>query len=86
MGVVSHDISVLAGAWLSLVGIYHEVLGAPVGNRHIHEGPLQTGRETGSTAATQSRIFNLLLDPFGSLLYYLELKDVKSDFIGFDEF
>ena len=51
--VVAHDLSVLAGSWLALVGVDDEVLG-PAVVRLVHEAPLHTGGEAGTAAAAET--------------------------------
>ena len=65
--IVTHDIAIFASARLALIGIDNKVFWAAIGDGHIHEGPLQTSREAGATASSEARVFDLLLDPFGSL-------------------
>ena len=67
MGVVAHDLPVLAGAGLALVGVDHEVLGPPV-VRLVHEAPLETRREPGAASATQPAGLDLVHDPLVALL------------------
>ena len=51
--VVAHDLSVLAGAGLALVGVDDEVLG-PAVVRLVHEAPLHARGEAGAAAATET--------------------------------
>merc|ERR1719295_1994712 len=70
VGVVSHNLSVLASARLSLVGVDDQVLG-PAVVRLVHEGPLHAGGKSGAAAAPQARNFDLVDDPVGSLQHDL---------------
>ena len=60
MRVVAHDLAVLAGAGLGLVGIDHEVM-RPV---HLlgHERPFQSGRKTGAATAALTRRLHFVDD------------------------
>ncbi len=51
MRIVAHDLAVFTGAWLGLVGVDHEIM-RPLADLLGHERPLQSGRETGTAAAT----------------------------------
>ena len=62
-----HDLPVLAGAGLRLVGVDDEVVRAPV--RLLgHERPLEAGREAGAAAAAQARLLHLVDDPVAAHL------------------
>ena len=65
--IVSHDFSVLAGAWLALVGVYDQILWSTVG-RLVHEAPLEAAGEAGAAATSQTRHFDLVDYPVGALL------------------
>ena len=65
--IVTHDVTVLAGAGLELVGIDDEVIGPPVGLGR-HERPFQTGREAGAATTAQARFLHLLDDRLVPLL------------------
>ncbi len=52
MRIVPHDLAVLAGAGLGLVGIDHEIVRAAVGLLG-HERPFQPGRKAGAAAPAQ---------------------------------
>ena len=54
--IVAHDLAILAGAGLRLVGIDHEVAGT--GIVLGHEGPLEAGRKSRPAAAAQARILD----------------------------
>src|SRR5271155_1874207 len=59
--VVADDVPVLAGAWLTLIGI-----DAKIGRTVAllwHERPLEAGREPGAAAPAQSGFLDLLDDP-----------------------
>ncbi len=63
---MAHDLPVLAGARLALVGIDHQVLG-PAVRRLRHEGPLQAGGKAGAAAASQATGLDLVDDPLAAL-------------------
>merc|ERR1712045_248925 len=67
--IVSHNLPVLASSGLSLV-IDDQILGSPV-TRLVHEGPLHTGGESGTTTASQSGGLDLIDDPVSALLHDL---------------
>ena len=56
----AHDLAVLEGAGLRLVGVADEVVRLAVVLRH--EGPLEAGREAGAAAPAQARLLDLLDD------------------------
>ncbi|GMT31566.1 hypothetical protein PFISCL1PPCAC_22863, partial [Pristionchus fissidentatus] len=60
--VVSHDLAILARSRLSLVSVNYEVLRTAIEGL-LHESPLHSGRETGSSATAQSRGGHLLQNP-----------------------
>ena len=62
MRVVPHDVPVLTGAGLRLVGIDHEIM-RPAVRLLGHERPLQPGRESGAAAPAQAGILHLADDP-----------------------
>src|SRR3990167_1728156 len=62
MRIVTHDVAILAGAGLGFVGVDDEIM-RPVFDLFRHEGPFESGRESGAAAAAQARILNLLDDP-----------------------
>jgi hypothetical protein len=66
MRIVAHDLAVLAGAGLGFVGVDDEIMRA-LAHFLRHEGPFETGRETGAAAAAQARILHLLDDPVAPL-------------------
>src|SRR6202035_4855744 len=68
MRIVPHDLAVLAGAGLGLVGIDHEVAGPAVGRFLRHERPFQPGRETRPAAAAKARGLHLIDDPVAALV------------------
>ena len=61
MRIVPHDLAVLAGAGLGLVGVDHEIM-RPVADRLRHERPFHAGREAGAAAAAQARGLDLVDD------------------------
>src|SRR5262249_42210642 len=67
MRVVPHDLAVLAGAGLRLVGIDHEIVWAAVGLLG-HERPFESGREARAAAAAQAGRLHLVDDPVATLL------------------
>src|SRR5215467_9616586 len=67
MRIVPHDLAVLAGTGLGLIGVDREIMRAAVGLLG-HERPFQAGRKTGSAAATQPRSLHLIDDPIAALL------------------
>ena len=64
--VLSHDLPILAGAGLGLVGVDDKEGGPTVGLLG-HEGPLEAGGEAGAAAAAEAGVLDLLDDPVGSL-------------------
>src|SRR5262249_51558280 len=67
MRVVAHDLPVLAGAGLRLVGIDHEVGRAPV--RLLgHERPFEAGREAGAAAPALAGGLHLVDDGVAALV------------------
>ena len=61
MRIVPHDLAILAGAGLQLVGIHDQVARAPV--RLLgHERPFQPGREAGAAAAALTGGFHFVDD------------------------
>ena len=62
-----HDLAVLAGAGLGLVGIDDEVVRPPV-RLLRHERPFEAGREAGAAAAAQARGLDLVDDAVAALL------------------
>ena len=67
MRIVPHDLPVLAGAGLRLVGVDDEVVRPPV-RLLRHERPFQAGREAGAAAAAQARLLHLVDDPVAALV------------------
>ncbi len=61
MRIVPHDLAILAGAGLGLVGIDDEVARARVCLGH--ERPLEAGRKTSAATPTQARCLHLVDDP-----------------------
>ena len=68
MRIVPHDLAVLAGAGLGLVGIDHQIARPAVGGFLRHERPFQAGRKTGAAAAAQAGRFHLVDDPVAALV------------------
>ena len=67
MRIVPHDLAILAGAGLGLVGVDDEIM-RPVTDRLGHERPLQPGREAGAAAAAQARGLHLVDDSVAALV------------------
>ncbi len=63
MRIVPHDLAVLAGAGLGLVGIDHEIARPSVLGFLGHERPFHAGRKTRATPAAQAGGFHLIDDP-----------------------
>jgi hypothetical protein len=68
MRIVPHDLAVLAGAGLGLVGIDHEIARPSVGRFLRHERPFQAGRETRPAAPAQAGGLHLGDDPVAALV------------------
>ena len=68
MWVVPHDLAVLAGAGLGLVGVDHEIARPPVGRFLGHERPFQPGRESRPATAAQAGGLHLVDDPVATLV------------------
>src|SRR5690606_26882619 len=66
MRIVPHDLAVLAGAGLGLVGVDHEIARPPV-RLLRHERPLEACREARAAATAQAGRFHLVDDPVASL-------------------
>ncbi len=67
MRVMAHDLAILAGAGLRLVGIDHEIVRTPV--RLLgHERPFEAGGEAGAAAAAQTGGLHLVDDPVAALV------------------
>ena len=60
----------LASSRLSFISIHDQVLGSAITGL-VHEGPLHTGGESGSTSTSQSRSLDLIDDPVSALLHDL---------------
>ncbi len=67
MRIVPHDLAVLAGAGLGLVGIDHEIM-RPVADLLGHERPLEAGREARAAAPALARLLHLVDQPVAALL------------------
>src|ERR1700724_979599 len=68
MRIVPHDLAVLAGAGLGLVGIDHEIAWPSVSGFFRHERPFQAGRKSSAAAAAQARRLHLVDDPVAALV------------------
>src|SRR6266850_3484725 len=68
MRIMPHDLAVLAGAGLGLVGIDHEIARPAVGRFLRHERPFQPGRKSGPATAAQARGLHLVNDPVAALV------------------
>ena len=64
-----HDLAILAGAGLGLVGVDHEIM-RPAVRLLGHERPFEPGREAGAAAAAQPRGLHLVDDPVAALLQH----------------
>lgn len=62
VGFEAQDFAVFAGLRLAFIGVDDEVTRATI-QRLVHEGPLETRRETGATTTTHARVFHLIDDP-----------------------
>ena len=69
--ILPHDLAVLAGARLTLIGIHHEVLGPAIIPVTLHEAPLEPRGKPSTTPAPQARLLDLIEDPVGSLQHNL---------------
>src|SRR5262249_57828390 len=67
MRIVAHDLAILAGAGLRLVGIDDEIMRRPVGLLR-HERPLEAGGEAGAAAPAQAGGLDLVDDAIAALL------------------
>src|SRR5260370_364685 len=65
--IVPHDIAVLAGPGLGLIGVDHKIMG-PVASLLGHERPLEPGREPGAAATAQPRVLDLVDDGVAAFL------------------
>mmetsp|Transcript_9163 Transcript_9163/g.41720 ORF Transcript_9163/g.41720 Transcript_9163/m.41720 type:complete len:221 (+) Transcript_9163:1753-2415(+) len=63
--VVPHDLAIFARAGFGLVGVDDQVRGTAVADLG-HEGPLETGGETCTSASAQARRLHLVHDPVGT--------------------
>merc|ERR1711973_503242 len=70
VGVVTHNLSVLASSWLSFVCVDDEVLWSAV-VWLVHEGPLHARGEAGAAPTPQTAHFDLVDDPVGALVHDL---------------
>src|SRR6266849_458088 len=64
--IVTHDVAILAGAGLGLIGVDHKIMGS-VADFFGHERPLEPGWEPGAAAPAQSRVLDLVDDGVASL-------------------
>src|SRR5262249_23181732 len=65
MRIVAHDIAVLAGTGLGLVCVDNKIV-RPLLDLFRHEGPLESGGESSSTAAAQTGPLHLVNQRFGA--------------------
>src|SRR5665213_3535783 len=63
VGIVAHDVAILAGAWLAFVGIHHQIM-RPLLHFLGHEGPFEAGGKTRATATTQAGFLHFIDDGF----------------------
>ena len=68
MRIMPHDLAVLAGAGLELVGIDHEIARPAVGQFLRHERPFQPGRKAGPAASAQAGCLHFADDPVAALV------------------
>jgi hypothetical protein len=68
MRIVPHDLAILAGARLGLIGVHDQVVRPAVFRLLRHERPFETGREAGAAAPTQARGLDLIDDAVAALL------------------
>src|SRR6266702_5835770 len=68
MRIMPHDLAILAGAGLGLVGVDDEIARPAVGRFLRHERPFQAGREAGAATATQAGGLHLVDDPVAALV------------------
>src|SRR5262249_21732654 len=59
--IVAHDVTILTGTGLRLIGVDHKIMG-PVAGLLGHKRPLEPGREPGAAATAQSRGLDLVND------------------------
>ena len=67
MRVVPHDLAILAGAGLRLVGVHDQVV-RPAVRLLGHERPFEAGREAGAAAPAQARSLDLVDDGVAPLV------------------
>src|SRR5260370_15585935 len=68
MRIMPHDLAVLAGAGLGLIGIDHEIARPAVGGFLPHERPCQPGRKARAAPAAQAGGLHLVDDPVAALV------------------
>src|SRR4029079_431070 len=66
MRIMPHDLAILAGPRLGLVGVHHEVMRAPI-RLLRHERPFQPGRKAGAAAPAQPGRLDLFDDRVAAL-------------------
>src|SRR6185369_8921564 len=66
--IVPHNLAILAGAGLRLVGIDDEIVRPPLGRLLGHERPFEPGRETGAAATALTRGLHLVDDGVAAAL------------------
>ena len=68
MRIVPHDLAILAGAGLGLIGVDDEIARPPVGRLLGHERPFQPGRKSRPAPAAQAGGLHLVDDPVAALV------------------
>lgn len=69
VGVLAHDLSVLTGTGLTLIGVDAKVAitNVVLPSRGVHERPFHTGGETSASASSEVRLLGLVDDPVVAL-------------------
>src|SRR3982074_3827133 len=63
--IVPHDVAVLAGAGLGLIGVDDKIM-RPLLHFLRHEGPFEAGRKSSAAASTQARLLDDVDDRLGT--------------------
>ena len=67
MWVVSQNLSILAGSWLGLVGVYDQVRWSTIWALLRHERVFQAGGETSSSSSSETGFLDFINDPILSI-------------------
>src|SRR5882672_8596084 len=67
MRIVPHNVAILAGPGLGLIGVDHKIMG-PVASLLGHERPLEPGWEPSAAATAQARVLDLADDGVAAFL------------------